>query len=349
MYFRKSDIQKVIKHVRKHAKDIGLLIFKEDVTMFLHELDDILENKKYREGEQIDPSDMQRMYPWIESAIKKYTGAVIVDAKKSIQPMDPIADPTDHLLTITDYYFALAQEKLGCPNMSLFLFNDRIEKTVEKCALEIDNAFPKYNYSVDAEFKSQRGKDADELLGRFNDHRKAISNKNNTAKHMGELICEYQALKKRQKNHNAFWRAFHRGENKARNALLKSMESTIMGTVDKVFPKGTYTDVNSLNPSEIARKLADARIRGNVAVAASYRTETKTQAIFGCPEADSIRAKEFDINLDFDGKIPMSNEKEFLKEFEVKNTDVSEPFKEDKKIEKDNIIAQDEMSFNLLD
>ena len=132
MYFRRGDIQKVKKHIKQHAKDIGLLMFKEDVTMFLHELEDITKNKKYSEGDQIDPSDMQKLYPWIEAAIKKYTGAVIVDAKNSIQPMNPIVDPTDHLLTITDYYFALAQEKLGCPNMSLFLFNDRIEKTVEK-------------------------------------------------------------------------------------------------------------------------------------------------------------------------------------------------------------------------
>ena len=190
MYFRRGDIQKVKKHIRQHAKDIGLLMFKDYVTMFRHALEGITKNKKYNEGEQIDPSDMQKLYPWIELAIKEYTGAVIVDAKNPKEPMEPIADPSDHLLTITDYYFALAQEELGCPNMPLFLFDQKIQKTVERCALNIDNAFPKYNYSVKAEFNSQRGKNANELQGRFNDHREAIEKKNNTAKHMGELICD---------------------------------------------------------------------------------------------------------------------------------------------------------------
>ena len=349
MYFRRGDIQKVKKHIRQHAKDIGLLIFKDYVTIFLNELKDITKNKKYNEGEQIDPSDMQKLYPWIELAIKKYTGAVIVDAKNPKEPMESIADPTDHLLTITDYYFALAQEELGCPNMPLFLFNEKIQKLVERCALNIDNAFPKYNYSVKAEFNSQRGKNANELQGRFNDHREAIEKKNNTAKHMGELICEYQALKARQKNHIGLWRAFHRGENKARNALLKSMENTITSTINKVFPKGMYSDVNSLDPSEIARKLADARIRGNVAVAVSYRTETKTEEIFGCPEGGSIKDAQMNKSNEFIGKEPMSNYKSFMDDVVENNSSIVEPPKEEKKISKDNIISQDDSSFNLLD
>ncbi len=349
MYFRRNDIKKVKKHIAQHAKKIDLRVNKEDVTMFVQELEDIAKNKKYTEGKQIDPKDMKRLCPWVEAAVRNYASAVINETKSSKNPISPIADPTDHLLTITDYYFALAQEKLGCPNMALFLFNDKIQKSVETCALAIDNVFPKYNYSVEAEYNSQRGKDAAELQVRFDTHRNAISQKDNTAKHMGELICEYHSLRIRQKNHNFFWRWRHSSENKARNALLKSMEKTIMSTVNKVFPKGTYNDVNSLNPSEIARKLADARIRGNVAVSVRYRTETQTEQIFGCPEAGSIKENQINSSVEFSGKEPMSNNKDFMKDVCENNSNIIEPPKHDKSFEKDNIIAHDETGFNLLD
>ena len=340
MYFERSKIKDVKKYVMKHAKSINVVRLTDDEDAFLAALESISMDKKYKQGEDINQDHLEALKPWVENAVRNLAGVAISDLKNPKNPMTQIEDPVDYLTTLTDYYYVLAMEKLGCPNIPIFVFDSNIKKTIETCALAIDNSVPKYNFSTETEFTQQRGKNAKELQKKSIEHRTAISNGHNSAKHMGELITEYQALKMRQANHGSIWRFFHKSENKARNALLKSMEKTIKSKIESVFGKKVYTNLDALNPSEIARKLADARIRGNVEMMGMYRLDSKTAEIFGQPSADQLMLQQKEIENSINNKMPMSTNEEFMADINDKKSEISEPIKENKRISKDNIILE---------
>jgi hypothetical protein len=233
--------------------------------------------------------------------------------------------------------------------MRIFEFDPDIKKAIEESAIKMDSTLHKYDISTRREFTQQRGKNAKELESRLIAHKAAIREQKNKPQHVGELIAEYQALKERQSRHGAIWRFFHSTENKERNALLANMAKTISGTMGQIFPKDRFKNLDALNPSEIAREFANARIRGNVEVAGRNRLEN-TEKFFGTLDAESN--KELQNNIEINSqleKMPMGNNKDFVADINGKQEEIVQPINENKANEKENIIAKDDGGFSLFD
>ena len=346
MYFKRDEIKKVKAHVGKRAEEIGVILFDDDYQMYETAIASIIEDqgRKYNEGESLKGDHSDALKDLVKKAVKNYASSVIYEAKSGRGPKNPINDPTEHLLSLTDYYYVTAMQKLGCPNMQVFAFDKDIKEAMQEAAFSMDRYFHKYEMSKEAEFTQQRGKNASELEKRLAIHTKAIKNQDSSKpQHVGELIAEYQALKERQKNHGAIWRFFHRDENKARNTLLKSMAKTIRNSLSTVFPKEVYKTLESLNPADIARRLADARIRGNIEVAGVNRLDKKTKEIFGCLDAEGKIALEEKTEQDLSQeKVPMNKDAAFMAEIGEQKSEISQPINQEQAIEKENIIAKEE-------
>jgi hypothetical protein len=344
MNFKRSEIKNVKKTIMRHAKEIDLLVMREDEDTLLATLDSVVD-RPYEQGEQISPEHMNIVKDSIKEIVQKTAGYVKTFSKDPKKPLKPIKNAADYVTTLTDYYFVLAMEKLGCPNMQVILFDPEVKGAVEKTALAIDRLFPKYNVSKEQEFTQQRGKDARELEVKFTEHSFAIDNKDNLPKHMGELVAQYQALKQRQQNHWPIWRFFHKSENKARNSLLNRMEKKLKATLHK----SMRDDLDSLNPAKVSRAYADGIIRGEIEVAGQRRLSSEsTKKIFGTLSTDQTQIEKKNTLLESDNKVPMGEDKDFVADINGNKEAKIEPVKEDKSIEKDNIIAMDDNSFALL-
>lgn len=350
MYFERNEIRKVKNHIARHANEIGVLMLDEDYSMYDGALNSILatHGRQYEQGEQITSEHYNALMDWAKSAVINSANSIIKNAKSGNFPEKPINDPVEHLLTLTDYFYVMGMQRLGCPNMQLFVFNNDVKTVIQEYALKMDKVLHKYDISTEREFTKQRGKNAKELEKRFSDHIVAINKQDNKPQHVGELIAEYQALKERQNRHIGIWRFFHSKENQARNELLSKMEDAIKTTMNKILPQNKSENLDALNPSEIARIFADARIRGSVEVAGVNRFGENAKKIFGYLDAETknnlMNNKESDLS---NYKEPMGNDKTFVEDINGKKEEISHSINENRVFEKDNIIANDD-GFQLL-
>ena len=341
MFFEREKIKSVRAHIHSHATAINALISTTDVTTFEITLNSINDVRQYNQGEQIDAEHLSELKSQVKTSLTHLTNYITTAARDSKNPIQPIADPADYLLTVTDYLYIMAQEKLGCPNIPLFIFDQEIKKTLEESALAIDRSFAKYKMTKEAAFIAQRGKNADEVKKNFQNHMNAFRKGADKPTHIGEMIVEYQALKERQSNHGAIWRFFHPGENKARNSLLKKMKETISGAL----PQGMKIDLTKETAADIAQRFADARIRGIVEVAGPNRMDDKkAEQIFGHPAANDALIEQASASLENDIKEPMNLNEEFIKDINGAKEDVAAPAIAD---ENDEAIAKEGNEFSL--
>ena len=344
MFFERNKIKSVREHIHSHATAINALISTTDVTTFEITLNSINDVKQYDQGEQISAEHLNELKSQVKTSLIHLTNYITEAAKNPKSSIQPIADPVDYLLTVTDYLYVMAQEKLGCPNIPLFIFDQDIKNTLEASALAIDRSFAKFEMTKESALAEQRGKDAKVVGKILQSHMKSIHDGVDKPKHVGEMIAEYQALKERQSNHGAIWRFFHPGENKARTALLKQMRSAISASL----PQGMKIDLTKVAPAEIARRLADARIRGNVEVAGPHRIEGKMcEKIFGCAAADDTLIQQPNAGLESEFKEPLNLDSEFVVDANGKKEELSAPVSASVESEKDVAVAKEGNEFCL--
>ena len=337
MYFERNRIIKVKESILARGAEIGVLMIDDDFQMYLGALEGILTTygRQYNQGEQLEPEHYNALMSWVKGAVENSANAVINGVKNGKVPQNSINDPVEHLLTVADYFYVVAMEKLGCPDMPIFASDKELKKVIQESALKMDQVVNLYDFSSEKEFERQRGINAKELQKSFNNHEVAISKKENLSRHLGEMIAEYQALKQRQSRHGAIWRLFHSGENKERNALLGNMEKTIQTTMKDYFFKESLRKLDALNPSEVARSVANARIIEAVGQLGAERFEEMTKRgveSLGGGVEDSLIEKNSKRE-----KVPMTDDKEFMSEIGDKKADISAPIKENKEIVKDNV------------
>ena len=308
MYFKKEDIEIVKKHVTKHATDIKVVIGADDEARFNQMIAAIIREKQYFEGEDIDPKHITEIKKNINNTIVNLSNYLIKNADTLKDEME-LSNPVDYLTTAVDGLYIRAMEQLGCPNMPIILFDADIKKTLEESALEIHRSFVTFDISRDNTFDQQRGKDATEVSKEFGLIAEGIKN-GKKAESVGKMIAEYQALKRRQKNHNGFWRFFHRTENKDRNALIEKMGKFIQNQL----PEGMKNiNLDDVEPAFVSHKLADARIRGAVEVAGPNRLDNKSIIkLYGCAPSDEYIPDQGKIIDEYSHKISLNKDEKFL-------------------------------------
>ena len=138
-------------------------------------------------------------------------------------------------------------------------FGPEIQEKIEVDADRLNDRLKEYReISTDQYYQAQRGKDADEVKSSVSTLMESMKKKTATTSEAGELVAEYQALKKRQEDHSFVWRIFHSKENKARNQLLKDMEQTVRGYV------GRNVDLDRRTPANFVKAVDHYKIETTV-------------------------------------------------------------------------------------
>ena len=343
MFFKKEDIQEVGRNVAHKTMMMNVVIVGEDRDRFNSLLDKILKEKQYSEGEKINDKHMTAIKSNINIIIGNLSDHLVKYAHRYKDSME-LSNPVECFSTAVDSLFISAMEKLGCPNMPIVHFDPEIKKTLEESAMKVHRSVVTFDISKENTFKQQRGKDAAVVSKEFGRHVDGIKN-GKKAESIGKMIAEYQALKERQKNHTAFWRFFHRTENKDRNALIEKMGKIIKGQL----PAGMKgINLDEAVPNLVSRNIADALIRGEVEMAGPKRFDPKTAAqVFGCSPANEeieYQRKLFD---ELSNKEQMSKDVNFLNDVIGADNANKNNVSKDDEIKNDKVVVKEGNEFSL--
>ena len=262
MFTRKQNAESFFDKVNAKYQDKKLynLAPKKALESYIDLLDEIATKRNYNEGDKIEAEDLERIVSSVKSIISA-TADKMVEKKDSITTryFDQ-SESLPSLLLMNDYLFALAQKELGCPDMPANFGTD-VEKRISEAAFETDFNMKRLTYnSSDSinRYNRQRKINADKLIEK-NENLSERLDKNPTSIEIAEYAAEYQALKKRQENHNRVWRFFHKGENKKRNELLAQMKRTLKGAL------GASALIETATPEQLAKEYHARTIKENMA------------------------------------------------------------------------------------
>ena len=219
MFIKKESIDSVFAKTQENFKNTGIQIKPGVMKRFEDALSEIAANSVYEEGAQIKESDLMK--------IINEAGLIFNDIASGDKE---IKKPVNALMTVTDYLYAMAMQKLGSPDIPA-LFGAEMQKNVCNFAAKIigKQSLDRGQFFADRVYEAQRGMDAADI-SETETVKYAISAakvKAATPAQVERLAAEYQALAKRQSNHGFFWRLFHREENEARTELLSKMEGAL--------------------------------------------------------------------------------------------------------------------------
>ena len=247
MFIKKDSVDGVFAKTQENLKKTGIQIKPEVMKRFEDALSEIAANSAYEEGSEIKEADLMK--------ITNEAGLIFKDIASG---KGEIKKPMNALMTVTDYLYAMAMQKLGSPDIPA-LFGDEMQKNVCTFAAKIigEQSLDRGMLFADRVYEAQRGRDADEIK-----KDEEVKNAINAAKvkmatpaQVERLVAEYQALAKRQNGHGFFWRMFHSKENKARTALLSKMEGALKTML------GDNANIKNSTPL----LLAESSIRNTVA------------------------------------------------------------------------------------
>lgn len=293
MYFEVGKINEVQSFVFARAKKMGISVSSEDGAYFGAIIDSIKESRKaqgkeklYKQGEDIDPEDHKNIRDAVQSLVELERDKLVARITANDPKMKDIKNTAEYFATYADVFYVNAMQQLGCPNMPLFMFDGGFRKTIDNSAISVHSAKESYKdiKTVEA-YARQRYADAKDMDQAFNGIFVNIDKNYHTPRELGTLLAQYQALKIRQSNHGAIWRFFHRGENKARTEMLNKMDSYIR----KALPKDLRgMNLDRVDPTKLARGIADRHIQANVELALTDRFTNKVEKFYGCQAADEF-------------------------------------------------------------
>ena len=256
MFIKKENVDEVLKLATNNCEEYNIQDRFDAMQMiaFNNLLDNIAKKNIYQEGTKISESDL--------NDIKEKVNFFIIDIAGDLEKKEHELDKIDRmyfngfntLMAATDYLYAHAMKKLGCPDIPPS-FGDDVTKNVQKYAKSLDTkirkAYYDEDYSAKTYFDNQRKKNADVV--RFNNKSLISDCKSSLAnpEQLAQLVAEYQALVLRQKGHGRIWRFFHGSENEDREQLLEDMKEAIT----KAVGEDINLDPEEKTPSEIAALL----------------------------------------------------------------------------------------------
>lgn len=236
MIIKKENVDKVLTIINDICEEYGIENDFDILQMkgFDYTLDTIAKKSKYQEGQKISEDDLNTIKEKVNSLITSVASEIKKKENKMTDTDRTYFNAFDTLMAATDYLYAQAMKKLGCPDIPASFGLDVCENN-QKHAKELDSKIKKSyfdkEFSTKTHFDNQRKKDADVVRRKnkqlINDCNSKIANTDQLA----ELVAEYQALNLRQKGHGRIWRFFHSGENEERTELLEDMKAAIIKAV----------------------------------------------------------------------------------------------------------------------
>ena len=255
MIIKKENIKEVLNIINESCEEYSIKDYLGVANMMTYKyaLDKIAEKRKYQEGQKILEEDLIDIKTRVNDIIT-YLASELKKKEKEMINFDKMKfNALDTLTTATDYLYAVAMEKLGCPDIPASFGLDVCEnskKHANKLDEQIKKPYLDKEYSTQDFFNSTRKQDADVVRHRTTDLIRECS-LNITTDQLALLVAEYQALNLRQKGHGRVWRFFHGQENDKRTQLLEDMEKAII----KAVGKQVNLEPIETSPSDIAMLL----------------------------------------------------------------------------------------------
>ena len=253
MNIAKQDVALAKRAAEEKMKELSVKIKPDDLEAYKLALKNIAKNHSYAEGENLSFDDSDIL---IEAARRVMGG--MGNAFHNI-PEDERrkANVAGMIMAVNDYMISLAMEELNSPVIHGYC-TDQLKVIYNATALRCVASKPRKGYIVSDAFEEQRGMSAEELRDYKADSLiKAVKANPGDVDSGAALYVEYQALAKRQENHGAVWRFFHRGENAARTALLNEMKEAMAGKITKESLRDHYTILESQRGIDAAKLKSD--------------------------------------------------------------------------------------------
>lgn len=330
MHVNRSVVDSFFNRATRNYNDLGVEKFTNPVFFdhFKNVLKDISGKRNYREGEKIISEDLDRIIGVVNKVLDNIK--IGFNEQKTSMTKNTRDEFNPHAIFVaaTDYLFATALKDLGCPDMPEN-FGNKVFEHIDVLAENVDGIINENDYitiQFDTNYKEQRKKDAAEVEDNNRDLIKAAQEKKSTPIQVATLAAEYKALKRRQDNHNVFWRFFHKQENADRTALLDTMRNALKNVLGEDFdldgklPRAIGTEYNKTLLARLSKEAFS-----NDAIAS--RLKFSTQDIQHEP-TNTERADKFDADKQIQNNASrlrdsVSFNKEDLKNFEGKDSEIA--------------------------
>lgn len=259
-----NDAEKLFERAEDHASAKGLIVMfpNEEYLAFKQTIKDIAKTSAYKSGEKIIPSDLERIKNAVVPLLTGMSANLANRKSQTIRSQEARAKNQilPDLLSANDYFFAYALKELGNPSIPPNFGHD-IENKIADLALESDFKVTNDDFlfvTTDRYFDAQRKRDAKDMEGEFKTLGSPLRTNRATPLDVAQYAAEYQALKRRQDNHNRFWRFFHKSENAARVELLNTMKATLKGVL------GEDAEIDTKTPKELAEAFHKSNIQAQM-------------------------------------------------------------------------------------
>ena len=254
MFVKRLYVNEMYKRAKDKFEKSDCYVGADALKEFQSVLDGIARKRKYFDAEKILKPDLIAITKAAKKVLNEIMKNVLESKDRMSQSKKNNFDCIAPFTTTTDYLFAMTTKTLGGAHMPAS-FGPEIQEKIEVDANRLNDRLKEYcEISADQYYRAQRGKDADEVKASVSTLMNSIKEKKTTTSEVGELVAEYQALKKRQENHSFVWRIFHSKENNARNQLLKDMEQTVRGYV------GGNVDLDRRPPTDFVKAVDHYKI-----------------------------------------------------------------------------------------
>lgn len=248
-----ENVESILDEIYEKAAAKGLQLFlnNDQLENYQKLLKEIASKSKYQEGEEILPSDLEKIKTSVKGIIESAGNELSnseVDKEKQVN-----YNSFEKMIALSDFLFATAMKELGCPDIPSHFGKD-VENALKETAKNVNKQVKREalgDVNRNEHYNRQRYIDAADVRKSNKELLSSCFQKTANPLQIAQLAAEYQALHKRQQGHGAWWRFFHKKENIARQELLKEMKDTIQGLVGNV-------DLIENSPQEIAN-IADGK------------------------------------------------------------------------------------------
>jgi hypothetical protein len=110
MHIKSEFVNEIFEKAKERMQKAGISVKEDDIQRFQRTLDGIASRKKYVPGEALDTSSCILLMGDVTFAITN-----IRDDLAKLNAGKEEVNCVDQLMSVTDYFYAMAMQKLGCP------------------------------------------------------------------------------------------------------------------------------------------------------------------------------------------------------------------------------------------
>ena len=234
------------------SRDYSKLIPRHMFDNFQRTLQEIAQQRNYKEGERIIHTDLTKIISSANVILTELADQIIQKDKNDVAARRQKSETLGPLIETNDYLFAFAMKELGCPDMPA-AFGNPNRYMMADLAMDAEFKTREKDYNAattEKRFEKQRRMNADKVIKANAILEKAMTSGKPSPLDVAKYAAEYQALYKRQEKHSDLWRRFHKKENAERMKLLEHMKQNLKTVLCDKYDEN---DLETVDPMKLAQ------------------------------------------------------------------------------------------------